>query len=78
MADLPNGKLCVASYHMWRLYPTRITTRSTFGLKKENLVPQRKLNKQVERNRTMEFFLNESKLSLNSVNLANSGNLINH
>ena len=27
MADLPNGKLCVASYHMWRLYPTRITTR---------------------------------------------------
>ena len=28
MADLPNGKVCVASYHMWRLYPTRITTRS--------------------------------------------------
>ena len=27
MADLPNGKVCVASYHMWRLYPTRITTR---------------------------------------------------
>ena len=25
--DLPNGKLCVVSYHMWRLYPTRITTR---------------------------------------------------
>ena len=22
-----NGKLCVASYHMWRLYPARITTR---------------------------------------------------
>ena len=22
-----NGKLCVASYHMWRLYPTQITTR---------------------------------------------------
>ena len=29
MADLPNGKVCVASYHMWRLYPTRITTRSS-------------------------------------------------
>ena len=28
--------------------------------------------------RTMEFFLNEAELSLNSVNLANSGNLINH
>ena len=27
--DLPNGKLCVASYHMWRLYPTWITTRCT-------------------------------------------------
>ena len=25
--NTPNGKLCVASYHMWRLYPTRITTR---------------------------------------------------
>ena len=24
---LPNGKLCVVSYHMWRLYPTWITTR---------------------------------------------------
>ena len=24
-----NGKLSVGSYHMWRLYPTRITTRST-------------------------------------------------
>ena len=22
-----NGKLCLASYHMWRLYPARITTR---------------------------------------------------
>ena len=22
-----NGKLSVGSYHMWRLYPTRITTR---------------------------------------------------
>ena len=31
MADLPNGKVCVASYHMWRLYPTRITTRYIFG-----------------------------------------------
>ena len=27
---------------------------------------------------TMEFFLNEAQLSLNSVNSANSGNLINH
>ena len=27
---------------------------------------------------TMEFFLNEAELSLNSVNSANSGNLINH
>ena len=27
LPDLPNGKLCVVSYHMWRLYPTRITTR---------------------------------------------------
>ena len=26
---LTNGKLCVVSYHMWRLYPTRITTRSS-------------------------------------------------
>ena len=24
------GKLCVASYHMWRLYPARITTRWYF------------------------------------------------
>ena len=24
-----NGKLSVGSYHMWRLYPTRITTRSS-------------------------------------------------
>ena len=31
MADLPNGKVCVASYHMWRLYPTRITTRYIVG-----------------------------------------------
>ena len=30
MADLPNGKVCVASYHMLRLYPTRITTRSNY------------------------------------------------
>ena len=28
--------------------------------------------------RTMEFFLNGTELSLNSVNSANSGNLINH
>ena len=30
----PNGKVCVASYHMWRLYPTRITTR--FALRGSN------------------------------------------
>ena len=29
-------------------------------------------------NETLEFFLNEAELSLNLVNSANSGNLINH
>ena len=33
-----NGKLCVGSYHMWRLYPARITTRFTLRLHRK--IPQ--------------------------------------